>query len=161
MSKLKIKIFKQINNAYCAPATVKMILHFWGINKSQKFLAKLLGTTLDGGTKNDKNIIKCFQKFGFNVKFGTNGSWYILDKYVNNQKIPVIVWWFHEDCGHLSVACGLSKKSILLADPYSGKIIKMDWQKFNRIWFGFKGNFPKEKKIVSNWYLAAKPWKLK
>lgn len=47
---LKVNNYKQENGYYCGPATCKQVLSHYSVNKTQKQLAKALGTTTDGTT---------------------------------------------------------------------------------------------------------------
>lgn len=87
-----------------------------------------------------------------NIKQGTNGNWSVLNTLVNRKKIPVMVNWFYEDWGHYSLVVGVTKKSIWLTESCEGIILKMRWQKFDRVWFGFDDAFPNKKNITANWY---------
>ncbi len=150
---LKITPIKQIKYAYCGPATAEIILAFWGIQENQQNLGKLCKTTFKKGT-NRENLIKCLEGFGLQTKQGTCGNWSLLNALVNKEKVPVIVGWFYEDDGHYSIIFKLTKKDIWLTESCEGEILKMSWQKFDQLWFGFDDKFPKEKNIIPNWYLA-------
>lgn len=44
----------QLANGYCLPACVEMVLAYWGIKRSQKRLARQLGTIKDAGTSGSR-----------------------------------------------------------------------------------------------------------
>lgn len=139
---------------HCGPASLKMLLGFFGVNESHEKLAKLTKATGAAGTSH-KNLVSAAEKLGFKVISGENGSWKLLDDYLNTRKLPVLVDWFSETDGHYSVALALTKNSISIADPEYGKVRKLSWKTFNRVWFDFAGDELKHKKdIYLRWYMV-------
>ncbi len=69
---IKLKPFKQ-SKGYCGPACLKMVLSFYGIEKSEKELAILTKTNRIGGCSED-NIIKTAKMFGFDSYVKQNFS---------------------------------------------------------------------------------------
>ena len=147
---MKLKPFRQ-RPGYCGPASLKILLAYYGINKSEKELARLCKCTRDKGT-NAENLVKAAKSLGLegfiqdysNVKDIKKGIKDIR-KYVCEKKIPVIVDWFYEDDGHYSVVSNIDKYKIYLQDPSIGGIRTMSIRKFKRVWFDFPGDFIKSK----------------
>jgi len=132
---IKVKLFKQ-SKGYCGPASLKMLLSHYGINKSEKVLAKLTGATRKQGCP-PQSIVKIAKRLGFRAYYKENCSIKELKRWVGSG-IPVIVGWFSpEEDGHYSVAVGFHKDIILLADPHFGKLRKIKTVKFVNRWFGF------------------------
>src|SRR6185436_19062514 len=129
MKFLKIKPFQEtLNKGYCGPAVLKMVLEYYGIERSEKELAQLAGTTKNGGT-DDKAIARVLKKFGLKTKVKDKASFSDIKKYLDKD-FPVIVDWFtrgrhdYPDSvvadGHYSIVIGLDKKFIYLQDPEIG-----------------------------------------
>jgi len=132
MKKIKFKLFKQ-SRGYCGPASLKMVLSAYGIDKSGDYLAKLTKATRKEGCS-EKNILKAAKKFGFNGYIKQNSSIRELKKLID-KKISVIVDWNSpEEGGHYSVVLGFEKNKILLADPHFGKIKKHKIKWFEKRW---------------------------
>ncbi len=133
-----------------------MVLKFYDINKTERELAKLAGTSKIGGT-DDKALVKVLYKFGLKTKVKNNSNFADIGKYLE-KNIPVIVDWFtrgrkdYSDSavadGHYSIVVGLDKKSIYLQDPEIGKIRKLAKEDFLRVWFDYSGEFLKSPKQV-------------
>ena len=65
--KLKIKAFQEtLRQSYCGPASLKIILSYYGVAKTEKALAKLSGWNKELGV-NSQGIRRAAQKFGFKV----------------------------------------------------------------------------------------------
>jgi ABC-type bacteriocin/lantibiotic exporter with double-glycine peptidase domain len=130
---IHIKPFKQ-SKGYCGPACLKMILSFYDINKSEKYLAELTKTTRDKGC-DEINIVKAARKFNLNGYVKQNSSIKEIKKLLKN-KIPVIVNWFSpEEGGHYSVVVGFEKNKIILIDPHFGELKKHKIEWFEERWF--------------------------
>ena len=155
MKFLKIKPFQErLHKGYCGPAVLNMTLKYYGVNKSEKELAKLAGTTEIGGT-DDKTLVKVFKKFGLKSKVKNNSSFADIKKYLD-KNIPVIVDWYtrgrkdYSDSvvadGHYSIVVGLDKKFIYLQDPEIGRMRKLTKGDFLRVWFDYSGECLKSPK---------------
>ncbi len=141
---LKVKPYKQTAGwSSCGPASLKMVLDFYGVKESEKKLVKICGTTKKHGTRVE-GFKKAAKYFGLKILVKDFSDFSDVDFYLR-KKIPVIIDWFSVDEGHYSVAVGLDKKHIYLADPEFGKITKTAKEKFKRIWFDFPGDFLKQK----------------
>jgi len=138
---ISIKPFKQ-SKGYCGPASLKILLSHYNLNKSEKELAKLTNATREKGCLPEE-IVKAAKKLGFKAQYKTNSSIKELKELIKKD-IPVIVDWFSpEEEGHYSVIIGFQNKKIILADPHFGKIRKMKEQYFLFRWFDFDNYPPK------------------
>jgi len=146
---LKLKPFRQ-SPGFCGPASLKMVLDYYGVSSSEADLAKISGTTKEKGTSME-GLAKAAEHFGFKTFVKKDSSIEDVDSYVK-QGIPVIVDWFYIDDGHYSVVVDINKKELTLMDPTLQKLIlyirrrKIPVDKFLRIWFDFPGNFIKDSK---------------
>lgn len=154
---IKIKPFRQ-TAGLCGPASLKMVLDFYGVSASESEIAKIAGATKEKGISK-KGLIKAAKHFGFRVFSKERSSLRDL-RYFIKRKIPVIVDWFFEDDGHYSVVVDIDKKSVFLMDPSLEKegLRKMPIEKFFRVWFDFKGKFIRNPKdLVLRLILAVTP----
>lgn len=152
---LLVEPFEQAESM-CGPASLKMILDYYGVKKPEKELAKMCKTTRKLGTSGE-NLKKAAKKLGFKVKIKDNSSFEDIKHWIS-KKVPVIVDWFTRGiancddsdvaCGHYSVAVGLDNKFIYLQDPELGKIRKIKREDFMTVWFDFKGEHIKPNKLV-------------
>src|SRR3989344_7162616 len=128
----------------CGPASLKMVLGYYGIEKTEDELAQLTEYAPTKGTTSDGLIsaaiklgLKAFQKDFSEIKD--------LKEYVVDKKIPIIVDWFSIDDGHFSVIVGVDDKNIYMQDPEQLELKTFDIEFFNRIWFDFKDAYLKSK----------------
>ena len=154
---LKLKPFQEtLNKGMCGPASIKIVLDYYGIDKTEKELAKLSKWNKDLGI-DDRGIEVAAKHFGFKVKIKNNSSFKDIEKWLD-QKVPVIVNWFtrgrkdYSDSdiadGHYSVVAGLDDKFIYLQDPEIGKIRKLERDDFMRVWFDFRGEYIKPNELI-------------
>jgi len=142
---LKVKPLLQ-KPGLCGVASLKMVLDFLGIKKSEKELIKLTNASREKGTS-AKNIVKVVRQMGLKGFVKDFATFSDIGKYLA-KKIPVIVDWFSKNDGHYSVVVGIDKKYIYLQDPEIGRIKKVDLKTFKRVWFDFPGHFLKSKKDI-------------
>lgn len=160
---LKLKPFQEtLNASMCGPASLKIVLDYYGINKSESELAKLCGVTKKLGT-DDKKIARAAKKLGFKVAIKNNSTFTDMERWLK-KGVPLIVDWF--TCGrpniplsemadgHASVVCGLDEKYIYLQDPEIGGIRKIAREDFKRVWFDFRGEFIKSNELVIRQIIA-------
>jgi len=160
---LKIKPFQEkLNCSYCGPASLKILLNYYGINKSDKELARITGWDKSLGV-DDKGIKRAAESLGFKVKIKNNSSFDDIAIWLE-KGVPVIVDWFtrgRKDCGdsdvadgHYSVVMGLDDKYIYLQDPEIGRMRKLDREDFMTVWFDFTGKYIKPNELVIRQIIA-------
>ena len=160
---LKIKPFQEtLNASMCGPASLKIVLRYYGVEATEKELAKLAGNSSNLGA-DDKGLVRTARYFGFKVKIKNNSNFKDIEKWLD-KKVPVIVNWFtggrkdYSDSdiadGHYSVVAGLDDKFIYLHDPEIGKIRKLKRDDFRRVWFDFTGEYIKPKELIVRQIIA-------
>lgn len=160
---LPIQPFREtLYKGYCGPASLKMILQYYGIEKTEAELVKLMGINNDQGTDAEK-IQKTAKSFGLKCDLKNNSDFQDIEKYLD-QKIPIIANWFtrgrndYPDSaiadGHYSVVVGLDKNFIYLQDPEIGKIRKIQKDDFKRVWFDFKGKYIRPNELIIRQIIA-------
>lgn len=134
--------FQQGYDSSCGPASLKIALNYFGINKSEKELIKLTKCKDRGVELED--LLKLAKKLG--LKGFVKEKYGITDirKYLK-KKYTIIVGWFDETDGHYSVVSHIDKENIYLQDPQLGHLNAMRIKFFKRVWFDFPGNFMKTK----------------
>ena len=140
---LNITPFRQ-KPGYCGPASLKMVLDFWGIRISEKRLAEISGCSATGGI-GAEGLASAARKLGFRVKIKDFSELEDIDGWVNRKKIPVIVDWFAFEGGHYSVVSGIDDENIYLEDPSLGHRRAMKLTTFKRLWFDFPNDYLKSK----------------
>jgi ABC-type bacteriocin/lantibiotic exporter with double-glycine peptidase domain len=160
---LKAKPFQEtLNNGYCGPASLKIVLDYYGINKTEKEIAKMAGWNKTLGI-DDKEIKKAAEMLGFRVKVKNNSNYRNIQNWLD-KGVPVIVDWFtrgrsdYSDSavpdGHYSVVVGLDDKFIYLQDPEIGKIRKLKKEDFITVWFDFSGKYIKPSGLIIRQIIA-------
>lgn len=160
---LPVKPFQEtLHQSMCGPASLKMVFDYYGIEKSEKEIAELAGTTEDLGTK-DQGIKKVAESLGFQVEIKNESSFEDIQQWLD-KKVPVIVNWFtrgridypEEDVpdGHYSVVVCLDNDFIYLQDPEIGKLRKIQRNDFMKVWFDFKGEYIKQNELIMRQIIA-------
>lgn len=151
---LPVKPFQEtLHGGYCGPASLKMVLAYYGVDKDEEEVAERCGRDPDLGT-DDESIKKAAGAYGFRVEIQNNASFDDIQHWLD-KKVPVIVNWFtrgrsdYDDSevpdGHYSVVVGLDNKNIYLQDPEIGKMRTLSRDNFMRVWFDFKPDY------ISSW----------
>jgi len=140
---LKLKPFRE-TPGLCGPASLKIVMDYYGVSVSEAEIAKASGATKEKGVSM-AGLIKAAKHFGFKALIKENSSLDDLSYFVKKE-VPVIVDWFAEDDGHYSVVADLDNKYIYLQDPQIKKIRKIKKYDFMRVWFDFPGDHIKTPK---------------
>lgn len=154
---LDVKPFQETLNAdMCGPASLKIILEYYGVEKSEEELAKMAGHKKGLGI-DDGGIKITTEKLGFKVKIKNNSSFKDIEKWLKKD-VPAIVDWFtrgrtdYGDSatadGHYSVVMGLDDEFIYLQDSELGAMRKIKRSDFMRVWFDFKGEYLKLNELI-------------
>jgi len=136
---LHVKPFRE-KPSFCGPASLKMVLRYFGINKSEDELARMSGHKVSIGVEAE-GLLAAAKKLGMKGFIKDFSTVKDIKTYVLNEKIPVIVDWFSQDEGHYSVVVGIKKNKIFLLDPRKGKVRKINIDTFTRVWFDFPGKY--------------------
>lgn len=147
---LTVKPFQEtLHGGYCGPASLKMVLEYWGVNKSEEEVAATCNRDPEIGT-NDVVLKKAAESYGLKVEIENDASFSSIQSWLN-RRVPVIVNWFtggrsdYDDQevpdGHYSVVVGLDDTHIYLQDPEIGRLRKLERDDFMKVWFDFKGEY--------------------
>jgi predicted double-glycine peptidase len=146
----------------CGPASLKIVLNYYGIDKQEEDIAKLCKVKKGLGV-DDKCIKTTAEKLGFKVAIKNNNSFKDVEKWLKKD-VPVIVNWFtrgrtdYGDSsvadGHYSVVMGLDDNYVYLQDPELGSMRKIERDDFMRVWFDFKGKYIKPNELIVRQIIA-------
>lgn len=145
---LKLRLFKQSEDGFCGPTSLRMVLDYHGFKTSEEEIINLIddisGISCNPNGCNPEDLVKGAITLGFEAKFLKNllldDSIAKLKKVVNYEKIPVIVDWLSPLGDHYSVIVGIENGIIKYADPYYGKIKKIYRNDFLKHWLGYYNN---------------------
>ena len=162
MIQLKVKSFQEtLHASMCGPASLKTILDYYGINKTEEELAKLTGK--DDSGVDDIRLVKAATYLGFNTEVKNESTFADIESWLK-KGVPVIVDWFTRGRadypssevadGHYSVAVGLDEEYIYLQDPEIGEMRKILRDDFLKVWFDFKGDNPKPEELIARQLIA-------
>ena len=154
---LDVKPFQETLNAdMCGPASLKIVLDYYGVSKTEKELAKMAGLKKGLGI-DEMGIKKTVEKLSFKVVIKNNSNFKDIEKWLK-KGVPVIVGWFTRGRndypesetadGHYSVVMGLDDEFIYLQDPELGSMRKIERNSFMRVWFDFKGDYIKPNELI-------------
>ncbi len=143
---MKIPYFKQQTEYTCGPACVRMILASYGVNRSEKVLAKMMKTNKMIGT-DSKNMVDLFEKYGFDYIVRRHGRISLLRRYYK-RGWKVIVCFQYEGVSHYSVIKKINWHSVYFLNPYQDRQEERFLiTKFKRHWKDRHGN---------PWFIAVK-----
>lgn len=160
---LPVKPFQEtLGGGYCGPASLKMVLEYFGESYSEEEIAQRCRRDPELGT-NDVSLAKAARSFGFDVVIKNNSNITNLKQWLK-KGVPVIVNWFtrgrsdYGDSevpdGHYSVVVGLDEKNIYLQDPEIGTLRKIEREDFLRVWFDFTGRYIKPDQLIIRQIIA-------
>ncbi|MDO8469991.1 MAG: cysteine peptidase family C39 domain-containing protein [bacterium] len=160
---LPVKPFQEtLHQNMCGPASLKMVFHYYGIEKSEQEIAEMCNVDEDLGT-NDTTIQRVAEELGFKVKIKNNSTFEDIRAWLD-EKVPVIVNWFtrgrsdYDDSevadGHYSVVVGLDEEFIYLQDPEIGKLRKIEKEDFMKVWFDFTGKYINPDELIIRQLIA-------
>lgn len=147
---LQVEPFQEtLGKGMCGPGSLKMVLGYYGVGRSEGDLAGMCGTTEELGTS-DEGIKKVAEGLGFKAEIKNESSFEDIQKWLD-KKVPVIVNWFtrgradYDDSqvpdGHYSVVVGLDDEFVYLQDPEIGGLRKIGRDDFLTVWFDFEGKY--------------------
>jgi predicted double-glycine peptidase len=146
----------------CGPSSLKIVLDYYGVHKSEQELAELTGLVPGLGV-DDKGIARAAESLGFKVEIKNESSLSDIEEWLK-KKVLVIVDWFtrgrsdYSDSeiadGHYSVVAGIDAEYIYLQDPEIGKIRKLKGDDFMKVWFDFSGEYIQPNELIVRQLIA-------
>jgi ABC-type bacteriocin/lantibiotic exporter with double-glycine peptidase domain len=160
---LPLKPFQEtLNASMCGPASLKIVLAYYGIENAEQELAELCETKSDLGT-DDQGLKRAVEQLGFKVEIKNESTFEDIEYWLD-RKVPVIVNWFtrgrmdYTDSdvpdGHYSVVAGLDDDHIYLQDPEIGSMRKIGREDFMTVWFDFTGKYIKQDELIIRQIIA-------
>jgi len=145
---LDVPYFKQDTDYSCGPASLEMILGYFGIRRSERDLMHELHSNSEVGSRHQR-IINALTGYGLHVYVNNESSIEEVAFYLE-QELPVLVHYIEPttDEGHYSVVVGMPEADIVLNDPYNGERFRMTQNAFEKRWKDEDGEFVR-------WMLAA------
>lgn len=148
---IKLQPFTQSAD-FCGPASLKILLSYFGKNFTEEQLAGLAHATHASGTEHEGMIgaVKELDGYVFAKEGGTIEE---LEYFVAKEKLPVIIGWFDKEGDHYSVVVNVTEKNVIIVDPAVNEPERwLDRQTFPKIWFDFIGQ---DNRVVSwGWYMV-------
>ena len=134
---LSVPHYLQSDDSTCGPASLRMVMAFYGLEVSEEDLAVACGHSYELGCRSE-DMACAARAMGFDVYFKNNSTIEELSRLVN-AGAPVIVDWFCGDPpeGHSSVVIGVSDDDIYILDPFLEEMRVVAKEDFRRCWFDF------------------------
>lgn len=182
----RLKFYEQEGAGMCGPAALRIVLAYFGMEKTEAELVEMCRATSEEGAA--PTVLEAvLQNLGFSVQTGVarskEESWQALNHWVNEVGVPVIVNWFSPPAdketrqnaigrgllppsaewgGHYSVVYRVTPDEIGLADPAfneeSQRQRRLSWDYFCSLWFDFPGDHIQSRdQVLVRWWLAARP----
>ena len=163
MTLLEVESFQEtLHSDMCGPASLKMVLNYYGIDKSEQDIVSLT-KFIPGVGINSEDICSASESFGFKTVVKNESTLNDILEWLQ-KKVPVIVDWFtrgrsdYSDSevadGHYSVVVGIDEKHVYLQDPEIGGMRKIARKDFMKVWFDFAGNILKKDELIIRQLIA-------
>lgn len=134
---MKITPIKQRDASACGPTCIEMTLKYFDIPHTVADITKVTNYKKECGIYN-KQLVSVLQYYGLKTKISKNSSWKKLMELNTKDSVVILSWMLGGYIGHLSVLEKVDKEHIYLAEPTTGKILKMGEIKFLRLWLDYE-----------------------
>lgn len=167
---LNLLPFKQSDSSRCAPAAIKSVLYYYGIDATEDEICIRCKWSYELGCR-DIDMKKAIESYGLGCSIKNNSNLMDIQYWIRHH-IPVIVDWFcpgfnqsesEMPDGHSSVVVGIDAHKIHLIDPEIGRIRSINRDEFSKVWFDWKNtpNIEKWQNMTIRQIIIAYPNKLK
>jgi predicted double-glycine peptidase len=150
MKYISVPYFEQSTDYSCGPAAVRMLLRFFGMERSEEELMVHLETNEDVGTSHE-TILEFLNREGLNCIATANATYEDL-LHVLREGIPALVRYCEPDTDtdHYALVVAAHDGGVTLHDPWpgNGAHMMLEREEFLRRWQNETG-------ATCNWMLAA------
>lgn len=149
---IRLNPFRQ-SAGLCGPASLKILLEYYGKNFTEEELTKICAASSNYGTDHAQ-MIEAIKTIGENPLAKDNATIEEIRGQIANQ-IPVVVGWWSQDEDHYSVVYDIDENNIYLMDPEveDGRRI-MPIHEFLSVWHDFDGP---ENTRIEHWMMTITP----
>jgi ABC-type bacteriocin/lantibiotic exporter with double-glycine peptidase domain len=137
MESTKITPIKQRDANACGPTSIEMTLKYFSVPHTVSGITKVTNYKKEGGIYN-KQLVSVLQHYGLKTKVLKNTSWEQLVELNTKDSVIILSWMLDGYIGHLSVLDKVNKDHVYLAEPTTGKMLKMNKIKFLRLWLDYE-----------------------
>ncbi len=134
----------------CGPASLKMLLEYYGKIFTESELTDLCGATVERGADHEQ-MLTAVRRIGEEPIDKEDATFDDIRNYVD-KGIPVILGWWSEDDDHYSVVCDIDDETITMMDPQLDEgLLVMPLAEFDKIWYDMEGD---DRRRVDHWMLV-------
>ena len=138
-----VTLHKQETDYSCGPASLKMVLGYFGVEKTEAELIELTGAKAGLGCE-PPTIVEAAEKLGFGADYVEYSSLEEIKERMEKDEMVIVDWFSPEVCGHYSVVVELTDENITLANPTHGDHTMMTHEDFLNHWFELDQYPPKD-----------------
>ncbi len=122
----------------CGPATVSMLLSYFGRVETQRQAARFLKPDREDKNVSPDELIAYAQSLGFEARVIVGGDLNLIRTFVANG-LPVIVeTWFipepNDEMGHYQLVIGYDEDELIFYDSYQGPDVRAPVAQFDPLW---------------------------
>lgn len=147
------------SHSMCGPASLKIALSAFGKEVTEEACSKLAEANTEHGTEHE-GMVAAAKGMGATVVEGENASLSIIERFVKEEKVPVIIGWFDKDGDHYSVVIDITDTHVVLSDPswdtperyIDRTLFENPESEFLSVWFDFVGK--ESARVSRRWYMA-------
>ena len=138
-----VTLHKQETTYSCGPASLKMVLAYFGMEKNEGELIELTGAKKEIGCEPD-GIVSAAEKLGFEAEYKEYSSLDEIGRLMTDDVMVIVNWFSPEVNGHYSVVVEITDENITLANPTHGAYTTMTHAGFLNHWFELDEYPPKD-----------------
>ena len=137
---MKLPYFKQETDYYCGPASLQMILDYFGKHISQKTLARRLKTNVEDGTDHF-DLIRVATENNLYCYVNQNSFLQEIFHFLSRD-LPVVIDFMEPDGNeaHYAVVIGHDHETLIVNDPWNGEKFRLRREWFEKHWYDYENN---------------------
>ncbi|MDG6933676.1 MAG: C39 family peptidase [Nitrososphaerota archaeon] len=128
---LDVAKYKQRKANTCGPASLRIALKLLGLEVDEAWLAGHMAVTKLGTKPSGFKRVLC--KLGLSYSEIHNATINDIRRFIL-RGLPVVVAWTFKGDGHYSLVTGATCEGISIFEPYSGRLIEIDYRRFAKLW---------------------------
>lgn len=147
ISTLNVPYVHQTENNWCGPASLEMVLRYWGVSVNQENIAPFV-INPDDNLAHSGDMVEYAENLGFSASYGSMTIEELKENIDNKHPVIVLQWAsrYDKENSHFRVVVDYNEQKIITHDPALKPNYPFTYEEFFELWL--RENYTENESII-------------